>query len=706
MDKLDEWQKQVVLDKVVGHGLKTYYDIASAGGRIPITGGIDPISNIASMVSGEDANRATQAGLTGTQWVNAAYANKPWEKMLTGAALDPMNLVGMGLPTKALTMVPAASKLATGIRVAEAADRLPGAISKPLFDAAGAGAGKLLEGAGAALRPAGNALTKQFPNATRSADDVMRAWREQALMSPGYHVRNATENLLRPILDNGDWATSRENLRGMFTGRNRYDELVDKGVPLNQDPNVLKAINQDPTQQGMQSVYRNFQFQPKPISGGVPPMGTATTQPLSGLQKTVNATTDQIANLSELNRRVGTHIEGSARKGAVATEYERAIQEGASHQQAVDRAIDYADKMFFDYSANPGGVDDLGRNLFAFHKFASHNIPAQARAAGERPAMLNVPANYYRASDENRAQHDLPSRFHGEMPFGPGGRDGQGQQYINPMGLWSMGQLVGAATQRTQNDDEGTWLGQVANAGQDLGLGLNPFIDALLTVTGQHGRSFAPGFLRASQPINGVLSNTLHRPVDIEGLPKELLGNAQEQITGQRPFPYQEYLLRKRQAELKALGKDPSQAGADVGGQMQTEGLAGFMGIPGLKYLSPEEQTIRDNQKLAQAYKTAGVQEGYRANPTARAYAALDPRDEQVANWNSLSAADRQRLLRDPEVRDQLLDKLAMQLHNTDSASAKNPNPLVSSRSTRGGSGPYSQQAAAIVAKMKAKERQ
>jgi len=176
-------------------------------------------------------------------------------------------------------------------------------------------------------------------------------------------------------------------------------------------------------------------------------------------------------------------------------------------------------------------------------------------------------------------------------------------------------------------------------------------------------------------------------------------------VTGQQPFPYQEYLLRKRQAELKALGKDPSQAGVDVGYQMADEGLAGFMGVPGLKYLSPEEQTIRHNQKLAQAYKLAGNQEGYRANPTAGAYAVLDPRDEQIANWDKQSADVRQRLLRDPEVRDQLLDKLAMQLHNTGSASAsRNPNPLVSSASRNGKAGRYSQQAADIVARMKAQD--
>lgn len=696
-DKLDEWQRQVTQDKVIGHGLKTYYDIASLGGRIPVSsGGIDPISNLASMIPLEDYQSAHAQGLSGKAWVDEAYKNSPWQKVVAGAVLDPMNLVGMGLPTKALTILPAASKLATPLRMAEAADKLPGALSKPVMDVAGWGATKAFEGVNAAARPVGRSFAKNFPGAAQGADDVMKAWREQALMSPGYHVRNAAENVMRPIIDSGDWETARETVKGMFTGRNKFDDIAPR-LGLDKDPAVLKAIGQDPSMMGADSVYRKFQFQPKPLTPP-PPMGTATTQPLSGVQKVVNATTDRIADASVFNRRVGTHVEGSARKAAIANEYERAIGQGASHQQAVDSAIEYADKLFFDYGKTTGAVDNVAKNLFAFHKFGVQNLPAQMRSAGARPAVLNVPAEYYEVSDEYNKRRGLSSRMHGELPLGNTGFN------INPMQWSSVGQIAGAATQRTANDDEGTVIGQAADLGNSLGLGLNPFLDALLTVTGQHGRSFAPGFLRASQPVNGILSSTLGRPVDIEGVPKELLGNLQEALTGQQPFPYQEYLLRKRQAELKALGKDPSQAGADVGHQMADEGLASFMGVPGLKYLSPEEQTIRQNQQLAQAYKLAGNQEGYRANPTAGAYAALDPRDEQIANWDKQSADVRQRLLRDPEVRDQLLDKLAMQLHNTGSAS-RNPNPLVSSASRNGKVGKYSQQASDIVARMKAQDR-
>lgn len=136
---------------------------------------------------------------------------------------------------------------------------------------------------------------------------------------------------------------------------------------------------------------------------------------------------------------------------------------------------------------------------------------------------------------------------------------------------------------------------------------------------------------------------------------------------------------------------------------MLAEGLAGFIGIPGLKQLTPEEQTIRQNSALAKAYSLVGNQPGYKANPTARTYADLDPRDEQVANWNTLSASERQRLLRDPEVRDQLLDKLALQLHNTQGKGKSNPNPFMRAKGSTTDRSPAT---SAAQAKAKAQDYQ
>jgi hypothetical protein len=782
-DRLNDWQENVVDDKVLGHGLR-----ALRGGLQP-THGYDPLAIVpgagllrkAIAPGMNDALLADKAGLTGKAWVDAAYKNSPWQHAGASMLLDPLNLVGMGLPTKALTAVPTASKLVPLLKAAEFADMLPGRATKPVFDIAGRGASGLVGGTADFLRPHASQFASMHPQVNNAIDNVMRGWREQALLSPGYHVRNVSEGIIRPIAE-GRMDTANEVIKNM-TGRSRWDRDAAK-YGLDQDVNVLKEINQDPTggtlKQG--SVYRKVDFGPKatpatptrlpspgpnanvadytlvnnygtmPPPPGLAPGATGPKQyqgvvlngdtvqlgdtghftvttgpgqvgkmdaqivdiidrgsglpyfmaePRAGgkqymiradrlqahtpgpgwtnaastpgtpniLQRAGNKARDAVAGAAELNAKGGRELEGRMRKAAILTEYEKAIKEGATHQQAVDGAIKHSQDLFFNY-ADQGPVDQLGRNLFAFHKFGMHNLPAQLRNAGARPAIMNIPSDYYRASDEYNQQKGLPSRFHGEMPLGNTG------WHINPMMLSSMGQLVGAASKRSANDNEGTAIGEAGDLAQGLGLGLNPFIDAMLTVTGQHGRTFAPSFLRASQPVNGVLSALADKPVDLEGLPKELLGNVQEAITGQRPFPYQEYLLNKRRAELRDLGGDPSKAGEQVGDTMAAEGLAGFMGIPGLKLLTPEEQTIRRNSALAKAYKLAGNDKAYKANPTARTYADLDPRDAQVANWENLSAADRQRLLRDPEVRDQLLDKLAFQLHNTGGKS-KSPNPFM-----------------------------
>jgi hypothetical protein len=778
-DRLNDWGENVVDDKMLGHGLRTLRNISNMPGLnvVPGVGVATAIANNPLVApSSADADKATSAGLTGKNWVDAAYKNSPWQHFGASMLFDPLNLVGVGLPAKALTGVSAGSKLYKALKVADTIDKVPGMMSKPVMDVAGKIAGAGLRGTADALAPHAASFATAHPDITNAISNVNRGWREQALLSPGYHIRNANENLLRPLLETGDTKTTKETLRGMFTGRNRFDDIAPTHG-FNTDVDIQKSIGQDPT--GLahgKSVFRKVDFGPKTAPGAVRldlPTGGAlgsnhgemfgpagrtlsgrpgyqainlhgnpvnlgdtasfrsgplnaagkrtgqtrgkiveiSDNPLTGnpgitierngntytfdpgnlldhkpgagwapgapgpgntFQQAGNWAAGKVAGGMETNALVGSHIEGAARKAAIATEYERALARGATADQAKQSALKYADDLFFNYSDNPGGVDELGRNLFAFHKFGMHNIPSQLRTAGKRPGMLNVPSEWYRVSDEYNNQQGLPSRFHGELPIGNTG------MHINPMNLWSVGQLVGAGTKHGLQEEEGTPLGQTADMAQGIGLGLNPFIDALLTVTGQHGRSFAPSFLRASQPVNGVLSAITGKPVDIEGYPKEFLGKVQEELTGQQPFPYQQYLLNKRRAELKAFDGNPSQAGRDVGNQMALEGLAGFMGVPGLKLLTPEERDIRQNAALAKAYKLAGNTQGYRANPTARTYADLDPRDQKIANWENLSAAERQRLFRDPEVQFQLFDKLAHQLHSGKTNVGGNPFARVS----------------------------
>ena len=734
---------------------------------------------------------APGTGMTGKAWVDEAYKESPWQNFLSGAILDPTNLVGFGLPgmgAKAALKAPLLGKqLSTGLKAANVVDQLPGQVTGKAIDLGMAGGRKALGTVADAVGPMipNNAGTQAIGKAYTK---TLQGWRENALLSPAFHVNNYLGNVMLALqhdLGSNNWDVVRAAVQAPFKGRdqgvtdmlgrlgnNRTKLTYPPGsTPPPIDPDSFPARwTQETGKLGREPNINN-------------PLSTPSVfRDIPDTVAPANWARDKLSDLSEMSKKFGSNrIEGpgidAAFKrtfapkfrqtsdefykelqkfrdpfGGRATEVTNAINEfkrvkgqmspddlrellqpGTRARRAAwaaggtpatvnkigggmpagvsgnvkggwqDQLVkNWEDKIiesmqagtknstdtFFDYTAN-NPIDVIGQNTLGFHRFAINNLPKSIKAAGKNPLFSNVPVEYYRASDQYNEQKGLPRAFHGKMPIGPA-VPGVGQFTADPMGVLPLGSLVKAATRPSSTlDDKGTFIGDAADDLRGLGLGLNPFIDALLTVTGQHGRSFAPSFLRASQPVNGILSAAMGRPVDIEGGSKDFFGGIQEELTGQAPFPYQQYLLRKRQAELKALGKDPATAASDVGDQMGVEGVGGFMGIPGLKLLTPEEQEARKASQLARAMYAAGNKNAYRDNPAAGAYADLDPRAEQVRNWKNLSAADRSRLLRDPEVRDELLDKLAMQLHNGGSnggsnGTVKSPNPLISMQKIKG----------------------
>lgn len=783
-EKLEDYQREVVDDKMKGHGLRTANDLLTLGGRTPVTG-YDPLSQVVRGLVPQDRHLkyANGVGMTGKAWVDEVYKDSPWQDFAASLLVDPSNLIGLGLPGKVATALPAGSKLAKGLSMANKVDQLPGQVTgKTLGFVGDLGRG--------ALKTTADAVTPHIPQHPlldkfgAGIDKGMSAWREQALLSPAFHVNNWLGNVALPA-QKGEWGAARAAALGPITGRNRQvTDVLGKlgnhraplsygsGTPPPIDPASFNARWGD----NMQKLGREANVN-NPFSG------PSVARDLPDTVGPVNFARDKYAGLSEASKRFGQErIEGpgldqafqeafgpafkqtadefykdlqrvrvngkrpkeaqaaidafKASRGQMSpddlreilnpgTRARRAARAGQPYTPPTgpvttnwktelvknweDRVIGSVEAgtkkstdIFFDYTAdNP--IDKIGQKALAFHRFGINNLPKSLAAAGARPVNANIPTEYYRASDDYNENKGLPRGFHGQMPIGQ--KTDRGQLTFDPMGKLPLGALVKSATRPSSPmDDKGSWVGELADDLKDVGLGLNPFIDALLTVSGQHGRSFAPGFLRASQPVNGVASELLDRPVDIEGFPKELMGNAQEHFTGQQPFPYQEYLLRKRQAELKALGKDPSQAGSQLGDQMGLEGMAGFIGIPGLKLLTPEEEQIRKDAKLAKALALSTGQPASQHNPTARAYTDLDPRDAMVRSWDKLSADERQRLFRDPEVRDQLteswnfeklsaaekaqllrdpefrdklLGTLSTQLHSSGTKKASHPNPVI-----------------------------
>lgn len=746
-DKLDEFQKQVIDDKIIGHGLKHAVTPAQQGLMPSTLPGLGLVGELARWIPQADAAAATAQGLRGKEWVDSAYKNAPWQHFVTGAILDPTNLIGFGLPGKLATLAPSGGRLARGLQAANTVDALPGKITGAGLDAVTKGLRGGLQLGADALGP----LVPRNPALDRIGSGFNKAtqlWRDQALISPPFHIGNYTGNV-EAALRSGDMDVLKATLKAPFTGRDKSVTDILTNIGNNRAPLTYASGGAPPPIDPL-SFGSRWSEQTQKI-GREPNINNPLTSPSAfrdlPSNKFTNPVRDAMANVSEASRRFGSErVEGPAIDAAFKKDFlprfkqhsndffhdlQRAVDPATGArppevQQAIDafktargqlspddlreilspgtrarraaaaanpnprtarapRAPDWRDELvnnwenriidsmeagskkstdiFFDYTAN-NPIDKLGQQAFAFHRFPINSIPKTLRAAGRNPVYANVPGEYYRVSDEYNQQRGLPRAFHGRMPLGSKLPNGM-QATVDPFHYSPFGALIKNVTRPSSTvDDQGSPLGQVLDDFRDVGLGLNPLIDLPLHAAGVYGRDMTPGLLRWSQPINAAAGVALKRPVDIEGGLKSAIGGAQEQVTGQQPFPYQEYLLNKRRSELKNRGIPEWRAEQDVANQLGAEGLLGFTGVlPGIKFLTDEERQIRSNAALAKAYRLAGNVEAAGDNPTKNVYRDLDPRDWQISHFDELSPAEQERLLRDPEAQQKLLAKLARDLH-------------------------------------------
>lgn len=646
--------------------------------------------------------------------LDIAFRDAPFQRFLYTSVADPLNLVGVGLPAKlAATGLRGVPLVGRALQAANTVDQLPGRVVggaidsgiknvlKPGFDAT----------YDAALRPMGQGIANRAPGLANAYQTGTRAWREQALLSPGYHVTNAASNLAQSVI-HGDMNTAGQTVRGLIRGKNVGDDVahqIGRSIPQSVKGNTLHASGQPGS---ADSVFHEMSG--SPVYGPTP---TGTRLPNANQ----NPALVQMGNLSNASGRVATHIEDAARKAAWGNATKQAIQRwaknhadilegrglantaaalresggmvqvgslmpalradgirgaaatreirqmGNAHTDAIREGEQYADKLFFRYGQN-NPVDKVGRNMLAFHTYAINNIPSSLRRSAEVPAVMNVPVNWYEESDRYNEQHGLTSKMHGEyqLPFEVGGNE----VFVNPAKWLPFGNIIGAATKPEREVGE-SWLGEIGNTARDVGLGLHPFVDLPMTVTGQYGRAITPGLLRWAQPINAAASAASGTPQDIEGPYKGLVEGIQKEVSGTTPFPYRDYLLRKKQAELggsanaslATQGPLVREAHQAVGNELGATGLAGFMGVPGLKILSPEERIIREN-----AHETKNLigQYGTRAamlNPTRGIYDNVDPLAVKVENFEKLPPQEQEALLDDPVARDMVIEHLAQKLH-------------------------------------------
>jgi hypothetical protein len=295
------------------------------------------------------------------------------------------------------------------------------------------------------------------------------------------------------------------------------------------------------------------------------------------------------------------------------------------------------------------------QNVFGGYKFAAQNVPNFVRLAGGHPILANAPAEYYRDSDIYNLMHGLPESFHGSMPMGTNPLNGD-QLFVNPLGLSSMAELVGAAT-KPDSGDEGA-LGGLSHLAGEVGLGTNPLIKTGLQLTGQMGNNQMSDTIAPLQALSGIASLATGEPIDLEQPLHSLVATGEQGLTGKQTFPYHDYLVRKRQVELGGAGNPMNAtitsgplhdaAVQDVAHRVGIGDLLSTLTPMNVQSLTPEAAVISHNDALARRLQYSGNGWAARGNPTAGAYDLVDQLKERVARFNELPPLEQQRLLLDP----------------------------------------------------------
>jgi hypothetical protein len=318
----------------------------------------------------------------------------------------------------------------------------------------------------------------------------------------------------------------------------------------------------------------------------------------------------------------------------------------------------------------------IGQNMFGSYKFGPQNLAALGRLSLEHPIVANAPAEYYRDSDIYGAQHGLPASMHGSMPFGNNPFNGE-QIMFNPGDLSSLSSLIGAATDQSSAGSGTGVVGGMADALNTVGMGLNPAIQLGLQAAGQNGTNQMSDLIRPLTAVSGLAGLATGRPQNIEGPLKNAVGTAQQAITGSETFPYQDYLVRTRQAELaggynkwdatQQSGPLHDAANADESHRIAVQDFLKTMLPLDLQSVPREQQAIGNNQFQSQLYGLHGMPTAASQNPTGQAYALADPLAEKVARFSTLPFQEQQAMLRDPRALQLLQAQRSLQLHNPQS---------------------------------------
>lgn len=514
----------------------------------------------------------------------------------------------------------------------------------------------------------------------------LRAWREQALLTPRYHVANALDAVvkgaffgIRPIKPTSAFSLAEKLGLGappssvLWRGAEVIsDEFISPEVTPALET-LVGRVHQGSGQalgklvrmnrrlaQAMESSFRSAAWASetvrqlkaaRPMLDGAlrtelgPAQAEAVIKALDAAEHGVLFSPERLA---ETLRRHGATPDQVA---VIQATWQRAIDEASR------RGEELAQKLFFDYGDERNIEAWLGIRAWApFHFWATRNIPFYLETLSQHPWLLRAWESYHDASRDWQENRGLTARFTDTLPLMRSGLFeflfGPGTFYVNPMVVLSVADQLGYR----YSPEDAPLLEQLQTEASRFGLGLAPWVEIPLGILGAFGDDWSPPrILRHSRLVQGITG------VDVE-YPIQQLGAANREAATGSAYLDSQIKRRILEKSLEETGRaahpayvaalsDPSseiwkQAEADVRKRLLGQEVLGMTAPTRLPFLPDTEAVIRQQRallpdNLPPGFMSTAAREGY---PFA-AYTPLSWQNTAGSRLEALLLAGRQQPL-------------------------------------------------------------
>jgi hypothetical protein len=453
-------------------------------------------------------------------------------------------------------------------------------------------------------------------------EELLGTWRDWTLLRPGYHVVNFLDNLARGAISGvrfrGSGATRNlgDRLSSILLGRGDdahfWLQADDLDRVVGADPETGRALLPKAIAQGWQTGLEENATQQlvKRLLGDERLASAAGRIPLMNRQLAEN--TDAPFRYAAYRQVVEQVLNDAAK--AIGLDRPLTVEEIARQRpaltrhwanvirNAVDEGVRRSNDIYFDYR-DFTNLDRVLKAVFAFPFWTTRALPWWFRELRRNPALAGALAHYVGNNRRWQEEQGLPESMALSVPLARlnlGGREGT--LYGAPLSFLSILENIGKLGTA---DDPVETLGA-------FGLSPQPLAGTAVALSGLMGDRMTPSMLPTQLP-NAVLSLLLEEPVNLEAPLRGRIDQARAAF-GQRPFDLQDYLLRRRLAELSIedTGKMAQQPYLDaiyldsptrrraersLAREQAITSLLNWLGIPRTRFISDTEQRIRHDQR-------------------------------------------------------------------------------------------------------------